>query len=192
MRFSILLTISVALYFVFASTKSKSANDVIVISSQEKKLYDLINSKRKQKGLHAIPLSASLCKVAQLHALDLDQNYTQNKNCNMHSWSNSKSWTGCCYTSDHKKAACMWDKPKEISGYNSPGYEIAYFQSSGLSAESAIGSWSQSPGHANTILNTGVFRKLKWEAMGIGMHGNYAIAWFGAAKDSSKVLIRFN
>lgn len=60
--------------------------------------------------------------------------------CNLHSWASSSKWytpflslpspslcplyslsfiirSGCCYYSDHRNAACMWNKPREIDGY---------------------------------------------------------------------------
>lgn len=47
--------------------------------------------------------------------------------CNLHSWSNNGYglWNGCCYTSNHAAASCMWDKPREISGgiFTGNGYE---------------------------------------------------------------------
>ena len=34
----------------------------------------------------------------------------------MHSWSANGSWTPCCYTADHARKECMWNKPGEITG----------------------------------------------------------------------------
>src|SRR5688500_17123131 len=69
------------------------------ISEQEVKLYNLINSYRKGKGLPKIPLSKSLTFVAQTHAQDLSENKIDTGMCNAHSWSAKGKWTSCCYTS---------------------------------------------------------------------------------------------
>src|SRR5688572_21421412 len=90
----------------------------ICVSSEEMKLYNLIMAYRKTKGLEAIPLSGKLTQVAQTHAQDLSLNYTfdpETNKCNPHSWSAKGTWTSCCYTSDHKQARCMWQKPKEVA-----------------------------------------------------------------------------
>ena len=52
----------------------------------EKQLYNLLMAYRKANGLPLIPLSKALTKVAQTHANDLEENYTRNDRCNMHSW----------------------------------------------------------------------------------------------------------
>lgn len=140
---------------------------------------------RKSQGLDPIKISAMLTRVAQTHARDLAENYTfdpKNK-CNPHSWSSKGKWTSCCYTSDHKRAACMWDKPKEIAGYTSPGYEIAYYSSAGASAEEGLEGWKKSPAHNPLILNEGTWSKVSWNAIGIGFYGEYGVVWFGEAVD---------
>ena len=81
------------------------------LSEQEQELYNLIMEYRAQKKLPPIPLSKSLTFVARTHAKDLGDNRPDIKKCNMHSWSKKGNWTSCCYTSDHKKAECMWNKP---------------------------------------------------------------------------------
>src|SRR5688572_24147787 len=107
----------------------KTEMNGVCLTQEEEKLYKLIMAYRKSKKLPAIPLSAKLTKVAQAHAHDLADHYTfavDNK-CNPHTWSDKGTWTACCYTNDHAQAQCMWDKPKEIAGYASDGFEIAYY-----------------------------------------------------------------
>lgn len=143
---------------------------------------------RKEKGLKPIPLSAGLTKVAQTHILDLNTNYdfSRLEKCNTHSWSRKGDWSSCCYTDDHKKAECMWDKPKEISGYQSRGYEIVSWEFPGeISAEVALREWKKSPGHNALLVNSGNFKQADWQAIGIGVGGNYASVWFGVLKDEN-------
>ncbi len=96
---------------------------------------------RKSKGLPPIPLSAKLSQVAQTHARDLTENYKvdASNECNPHSWSGKGTWTACCYTNDHKQAACMWRKPQEIADYPGYGYEIAYYSSRSCECAGSIG-----------------------------------------------------
>jgi len=160
----------------------------ICLSEEEKKLYDLIMQYRKSKKLKSIPLSAKLTKTAQTHAHDLADNYVfeEGGKCNPHSWSDKGNWTSCCYTSDHKQSQCMWDKPKEIAGYNSPGYEIAYFSTAGASAAEGLEGWKKSPGHNPVIVNLGTWQKVEWKAIGIGMYKEYGVVWFGEIEDEEK------
>jgi len=154
------------------------------LSSEEKKLYDLIMEYRKQKNLPSIPLSKSLTMVAQTHARDVDTNHQDTGNCNMHSWSDKGTWTPCCYTSDHAQAQCMWNKPGELTNYKGNGYEIAHGGSGGYvaSAEVALNGWKNSSGHNAVIINSGIWSD-EWKAIGIGMYGGYAMVWFGNETD---------
>jgi uncharacterized protein YkwD len=160
----------------------------ICLHAEEKKLYDLIMEYRKSKGLEAIPLSGKLTKVAQLHARDLADNYTfdpsQNK-CNPHSWSKKGNWTSCCYTNDHKEAACMWRKPQEIADYPGYGYEIAYYSSLGANAQEGLDGWKISAGHNPLIINSDNWSNVKWSAIGIGIYKEYGLVWFGEVADPS-------
>lgn len=142
---------------------------------------------RGSKNLGRIPVSARLTKVAQQHARDLAENYNpENKKCNIHSWSGKGKWKACCYTSDHKQATCMWNKPKEIAGYNSSGYEIAYYSSRGASAAEGLAGWKTSPGHNMVIINEGTWKNATWKAIGIGLYKEYGVVWFGELEDEAK------
>jgi len=33
------------------------------------------------------------------------------------------------------------------------------------------------------IINKYAWKRLKWNAMGVGIYGNYAVVWFGEKKD---------
>ena len=148
------------------------------LTKNEAELYQLIMAYRKRKNLPKIPLSPSLTYVAQTHSKDLAENRPDVGNCNAHSWSDNGKWTSCCYTSDHAKASCMWDKPKELSNYEFPGYEISCVSSDELTPEEALNTWKLSKAHNNVIVNKGIW-DTKWEAIGIGMYEGYATVWFG-------------
>ena len=166
----------------------------VCLSSEEKKLYDMMMAYRKSNGLPAIRLSGKLTQVAQTHARDLAENYKfdpKNK-CNPHSWSSKGKWSPCCYTSDHKEAECMWNKPKEITDYDSPGYEIAYYSSAGASAIEGLQGWKKSPSHNPLIVNEGMWSKVTWKAVGIGFYKEYGIVWFGEQEDPAEVQLCLN
>jgi uncharacterized protein YkwD len=161
----------------------------VCLSPEEQKLYDLIMAYRKSKGLEIIPLSAKLSQVAQVHARDLSENYvfdTENA-CNPHSWSSKGAWTSCCYTSDHKQAKCMWNKPREIAGYEGNGFEIAYYSSLGANAQEGIDGWKVSPGHNPLLINLDGWSKVTWKAIGIGIYKEYGLVWFGEVTDATPI-----
>jgi uncharacterized protein YkwD len=161
-------------------TRSHIVKDAC-LSPEEMKLYELIMEYRKSKGLPSIPLSAKLSQVAMVHAHDLADNYDfdPDNKCNPHSWSKKGTWTACCYTSDHKKAQCMWDKPNEI----------AYYSSNGATAKEGLDGWKVSPGHNPLIINSGIWSKVKWNAIGVALYKEYGLVWFGEVEDSATLSV---
>lgn len=82
----------------------------------------------------------------------------------------------------------MWNKPRELTNYKGNGYEIAFSTTnSSLSpvdfAKEAVESWINSPGHISVILNKGIWKDIKWNAIGIGVANGYAVVWFGEKED---------
>ncbi|MEL7003510.1 MAG: CAP domain-containing protein [Bacteroidota bacterium] len=179
-----------SLLFSLISINDSSDSKTICVSSEEEKLFHLINDYRAENKLNPIPFSKKLTLVAQSHAKDLVENYNFDRRgkCNPHSWSDKGAWSSCCYTSDHKKASCMWDKPKEISGYDNPGYEIAYYSSAGANAAEGLEGWQHSPSHNPLLVNTGIWNKVSWKAMGIGIYGEFAVVWFGQLDDDENTI----
>ena len=172
-------------------SKPETTEVDVCLSAEEAKLYKLINEYRKDKKLKPIPYSAKLSMVAQAHAKDLADNYEfdYDNKCNPHSWSKKGNWSSCCYTNDHKQAQCMWDKPKEIAGYNSPGYEIAYYSSSGATAEEGLEGWKDSKSHNPLLINLGMWKDIKWEGVGIGIYKEYGVVWFGQLADEQNEIV---
>jgi uncharacterized protein YkwD len=164
---------------------------VICLNTEEKKLYELIMDYRKSRKLKSIPFSSKLTQVAQAHVRDLMANfdYDNKNNCNPHSWSGKGNWSACCYTPDHKSAKCMWDKPREIAGYTGDGFEIAYFSSGAATAADGLEGWKASSGHNPLLVNTGIWTKVQWKAIGLGVFQNYAVVWFGEVEDPSDIAL---
>ena len=139
-----------------------------------------VNAHRLEQGLAAIPLSASLTRVAQAHVRDLEASHPAGA-CNAHSWSDRGDWTPCCYTADHAQAQCMWDKPREITrgAYPGNGFEIAFWTSGRVNPDEAMNRWKASPGHHGVMLNQGVWAGSRWRAIGVAVSAHYAVVWFG-------------
>jgi len=149
-------------------------------------LAETINEYRLQKGLSSIPISVSLTKVAQLHVQDMVSS-SWSEECNLHSWSYQGNWSGCCYTSNHAQAQCMWDKPREITNglYSGNGYEISAMSGgqNNVSPEEFLSIWQSSQAHHDVILNRSIWSDKKWNAIGASMLGGYAVVWFGEEVD---------
>ena len=154
------------------------------ISKDEMKLYELIMAYRREKGLPRIPLSKSLSYVARVHAKDVNDNPPA-EDCNLHSWSRRGPWSSCCYTGDHREAACMWIKPRQLTNYKGNGYEISHGGGGGYVAtpEDAMVGWKSSSGHNSVVINGGKWADKKWDAIGVGMYGGYSMVWFGVEPD---------
>jgi hypothetical protein len=178
----ILSLISFLLIAIISAGQKPIDNATVCMSAEEHDLYELVMQYRAEKGLPSIPASKSLTYVAQSHAKDLEENDPATDECNLHSWSGEGPWNECCYTSDHAQARCMWDKPKELTHYPGAGYEISYMHSSQASPDGALRSWKTSSGHNAVIINEGIWNE-KWDAIGIGIYGKYAVIWFGNIED---------
>jgi hypothetical protein len=154
-------------------------------STSALQLIELVNEYRAANGLPAIPASLSLCTVAAAHARDLaDHAPHAQPGCNLHSWSDKGDWTACCYTRDHAQASCMWNKPRQLTGYSGNGYENA---ASGVaSPEEALGTWRSSPAHDAVILSRDAWRSHPWRAIGAEVYGGFALLWFGEEADPAR------
>jgi hypothetical protein len=76
----------------------------------------------------------------------------------------------------------MWAKPRELTSYRGDGFEIAHSSTGAATVEGAFNDWRQSGFHNSVMLNQEI-RRAKWNAIGIGVHGRYAVAWFGKEVD---------
>jgi hypothetical protein len=130
---------------------------------------------------HVQPVSTRIAGVVV--EIAVQDNQPVKGNCNLHSWSDKGKWTNCCYTNDHAQAACMWNKPRDLSTYKGDGFEISYWQSDGANANSAISGWKKSTPHNNMMINRDIWKKVSWNACGVGLYGNYAVVWFGREVD---------
>lgn len=149
------------------------------LSADEYKLYEMMMEYRAQKKLPRIPLSKSLTIVANRHVRDLHENVGHLT----HGWSDAP------YDPEKPKTyPSMWTAPQRLkTGYPSKGYEIAHWHMTsdgeGATPQSALAGWKSSPPHNATIINEGIWKDVDWNAIGVGIYMNYAVAWFGEVKD---------
>ncbi len=183
-RFNLILSLLVvsAIIFSFGNCLENTKDEENEDNNEALKLAEVINEYRASKGLSKIAISPSLTKVAKLHVKDLAENHPNKGVCNLHSWSDKGSWTACCYTSDHKNAKGMWNKPRELTSYKGNGYEIAAASSGTLTPKHALEMWKRSKGHHNVIINKGMWKR-EWKAIGAAIYKGYAVVWFGHEKD---------
>lgn len=143
--------------------------------AEEAELYRSINEYRAINGLPPIAASQSLSLVANRHVIDLEENI----GTITHAWSDADY-----DVSDSTTWSTMWQAPQRLgTDYESNGFENAFFSSAGATAEDALNSWRGSGGHNAVILNQDVWANSEWNALGIGIYGDYAVMWVGEASD---------
>ncbi len=155
----------------------------VCIDDLSYQLYLLINDYRNSHDLPGIPLSGSLCYVAQVHAKDLVFNRMKNKECGLHSWSDRGRWSPCCFSSRDPDYLCMWNKPKELTSYRFRGHEIIYWQNDRMEPMDALTQWKNQPQSDDMVLNRNMWSKKMWKAVGIAVYEGYAIVWLGEEPD---------
>lgn len=161
------------------------------LSGEEMELGRLINAYRQAHGLDPVPLTRSLSLVAKWHAVDLQDHGAgagqdgRGRPCGLHSWSDKGPWSAVCYTSDHEASEKMWRKPRELTGGRYPGYgfENVYFTSHVVTPQRALEYWKGRSDENAIVLEQGAWSRGRWPAMGIGIYEQYAVLWFGDAKD---------
>jgi hypothetical protein len=156
----------------------------VALTDDEAQLYRLLMDYRREHGLSPIPLSPSLSRVAKLHVRDLEA-HPPSGSCNLHSWSEYGSWTPVCYQGG-ESVARMWSKPRELTGYQGNGYEIAAATSRLILPDEALSLWEESSSHNAVMINSGVWQRLEWKAVGVAISGSYAVVWFGEQPDNAK------
>ncbi|MCD4697854.1 MAG: SPOR domain-containing protein [Bacteroidales bacterium] len=153
------------------------------ISSEDVKLYNLINEYRKALNLNKVQLSRSLCYVAKQHAIDLHTNKPDTNTCNFHSWSDKGKWVACCFEKEVINKSCMLKKPLEITKYPGVAYEIIYWENKQANAEKAFEQWHETSASRSLITNFKEWEIFSWTSIGTAIYEGFAIAWFGEDAD---------
>lgn len=155
----------------------------ICIDDLSYQLYLLINDYRNSNNLPGIPLSGSLCYVAQVHAKDLTFNRSRSKDCGLHSWSDRGRWSPCCFSTEKPDLLCMWNKPKELTSYRFRGHEIIYWQNDLIEPVEALAQWKLQSQSNDMLLNRNAWAKKTWKAIGASVYEGFAIIWLGEEAD---------
>ena len=121
--------------------------------------------------------------MASTHVKDLFFHHPDHGSCNAYSWSEQGNWKPFCYPRDENKKNSVWDKPKELTPYRAKGYEIVYWENNTAVIDSIIAFFKSMDYFNSFLMNTGKWQGKKWNAIGIGIHENYACAWFGELPD---------
>ncbi len=180
------LSVIVSSFFVLTLAAQHNIPEDFCISTQELKLYNLVNKCRKENNQSEVSLSKNLCYVAKLHVSDLFYNHPDTGMCNLHSWSDKGIWAECCYGRNIFNNTCMTAKPKELTAYPGNGYEIAFWESVDAIPEVVLDLWKTSSASNDLILNRGIWEDENWTAFGVGMLKGYAVVWFGSEADSDE------
>lgn len=171
--------------FSTASAQQISIPEDVCVNGFEQQLYALIDTYRGENEAHSISLSKKLTFVAKLHARDLYHNRIDKDSCSMQSWSDKGFWNACCFSErDNSKQSCMWDKPKEITGYEGKGYEVIY--NGGSEPKRIMELWKGSSFYSDILKNSGRYADKDWVAVGIGQYKNVTVVWFGEVEDDQK------
>lgn len=168
---------------ILLKSQEKDQSNAVCLTQQELRLYNLISSLRIENGQEMIPLSSSLTKVAQFHLNDLTENHPDTSICNHHSWSDKGNWVACCYNTYIPKPECMQNKPREITDYDHPGYEIIFWDSEKINPDSVMQIWSSVEASLQMFLQQDKWKKKRWEAIGLSLNDHYASVWFAEKPD---------
>ena len=162
-----------------------SLND-FCISSEEYRLYNLVNEYRNSLNIPVIPLSKSLSQVARQHITDLIINKPDTGSCSFHSWSDKGKWQACCFARASRDKLCMQTKPGELTTYPGKGYEVVYWESREATAAKAIEQWKETSAARSVLTNVLEWEDYDWKALGVGIEGGFAIIWLGEETDPEK------
>jgi hypothetical protein len=168
---------------------SSQSEDIITgledfcLSDDEYELYIMINEYRSKFGQPSIPLSRSLSWVARIHAQDLIYNKPDKFPCTWYSWSEKGRWSPCCYKLKDPDYNCMFEKPFELTGYKSDGYELIYRENNNISVDQPFEMWTAYNSSRSMLICTDKWEDFEWYAIGVAVMDEYAILWFGQDPD---------
>lgn len=122
-----------------------SKKNVVAVFELERRVFDLINRRRTEAGLHSLIWNENVARIARLHSENM-ANFA------------FFSHTGI----DGKKVNNRADS-LGVKKWHAIGENIAYNRGFKSPLESAVQSWMNSPGHRDNLL------KNDWEESGIGV-----------------------
>lgn len=173
----------ITVVFVSIALTVLSQEQEVCLTENEIALANSINQFRQENDLEPVTLSQSLSYVADVHSKDLYFNFDPYGACGLYFWSDEGRWEPCCPAGDEKDLECIYDKPNELTGYRSKGYEAVFYQSSGITSEVAYEHFKRDSSAMNLALETGRYDDKKWNAMGVSVFEGFASIWFGELID---------
>ncbi len=155
----------------------------VCLSDKEISLANSINKLRQQNDLEPVKLSLSLSYVADVHTKDLYFHFDPYGACGLYLWSDEGRWAPCCPAGDEEDLECMYDKPHELTGYRSKGYEAVYYNNKKTTVDQIFKYWKSDSAVLNLMLEKGIYEGDKWNALGVSVFEGYASLWVGQLID---------
>lgn len=155
------------------------------LEPEEQKLYNLVNEYRAENGLPPVLASKALTLVANRHVLDLAENLDYVNQPDRDAIS-THTWSDAPFDRDNPAThPSMWNAPQRFeTGYPGNGYEMTFNISEGFAtAEDALAEWRSPLSDASILLNQGTSANKQWHGLGVAIHENYAVLWFGEELD---------
>jgi len=172
---SLVLFFMIVLVYPLAGTTQQ-----VCISQDEQELIDLINDFRKENNLDKIESSVVMNYVADVHSKDLYLNYDISSKYGLHFWSNQGRWSK---SGDKEEFLCMYDKPFELTGYRSKGYELVSYYSVDIPVQDILANWKENASASNFLLQKGTYSNKNWMSIGVSVFEGYICVWVGELSD---------
>jgi hypothetical protein len=153
------------------------------LNQEEFTLHNLVNTYRAENGLETVALSPSLLVVANRHARNLQEN----------SGIVTYDESDCSYSSGEQMPnSCLWKASQKLEfSYLGNNYENIHnaIEVHVIPLE-ALRSWRQNTENSQAIFDNSIWQNTTWDTLGIGIHQNYAVFWFGKKIDDKSILKR--
>lgn len=194
MKKTAIILLFLSLGVLHAQRPNKSIPQAFCIEDEAYELYQAINAYRAKLALDAIPLSASLCRLASLHVADLSENFdvktAWKHKCGMKSWSDKGPWKAFCYPKDQGRGRDIKDKAKELTPYKGKAWEILYWENDWAPADRVLQFWLEVELSADMLSNTGKYANKKWRSIGVAEQDGYVSVFLGTLKDVVPYVLR--
>lgn len=143
--------------------------DTIEPTYESKRLFEVINAMRRVDEIPELTMDNGLNYVAYLHCVDLDKYY--DKNCSLVSWSKKSGYSYGCINKDSPNLNVMYNKPKEVLGYDGVGHELVCVTDRNINYEMAYTLLRRSAFYSGMLVGTNYTR------IGVYIHKNIVSVW---------------
>ena len=143
--------------------------DTIEMNYDSKRLFDVINAKRRVDALPELTLDKGLSYLAYLHCIDLEK--YSDTSCSLVSWSKQSGYSYGCVSNDNPNLEVMYNKPKEVLGYKGVGHELICVTDRNINYEMAYTLLRRSAFYSSMLVGTNYTR------VGVYIHKNIVSVW---------------